>query len=306
MKYRILGDIHGRTNWQKLINTEETDITYIFLGDFTDPYYGWEKGVTYEQMIQQINKIFELKKKSPNNIIILAGNHDNQYWIKKNDSNRFDWSHVEEINKLFEDNKELFHGVAYSIGEKYIISHAGVTWDWYQKNFKCSFKNNETSLKEICDNINTLYNSSDEGKTKFTFRECVSKLSDYYGTSSTHSPLWIRPESLWEYNLFGFDSGIIQVVGHTPYETYKEEEKDYNGRITTYGTVKRKATDNEIEMGPNYYLLDGEDVCSLSINNSEHIDIILCDCLRTETACVEINDEDLSWKKNINRLIKKT
>lgn len=299
MKYRILGDIHGRTNWQKLINTDEKNITYIFLGDFTDPYYFWEKGITYQQMLEQINKVFELKKQIPNNVIILAGNHDNQYWIKKGDTNRFDWEHVEEINKLFEENKDLFHGVAYSIGEKYIISHAGITWDWYQKYFNNSFKKGETKLKEICDNINTLYNDTIDGKNKFTFKTCFSKLSDYYGTSSTHSPLWIRPTSLWEYNLFGFESGVIQVVGHTPFDAYKQEDFQLEGKIATYGTLKKPATIEEIEKGPDYYLLDGMDTCSLVTNDPEHVDIILCDCFRTETACVEINDEDLSWKKII-------
>ena len=55
MKYRIIGDIHGRKNWINLVTPFDEGTIYIFIGDYTDPYYGWEK-VTYEQMIEQLAK----------------------------------------------------------------------------------------------------------------------------------------------------------------------------------------------------------------------------------------------------------
>lgn len=300
MKYRIIGDIHGRVNWQKLVNIDDLNTINIFLGDFTDPYYGYEKVASYQQMIEQINKVFELKKQAPDRVIILASNHDNQYWINDGDSNRFDRLHCKEINKLFVDNTNLFHGVAYSIGEKYLITHAGVTWDWYQKQFNNTYNKDITTLKEICDNINTFYNESIENKIKFTFGACTTKLSDYYGVCPSHSPLWVRPRTLWDSNLFGFDSGIIQVIGHTRFEPMKHSDKDLYGTIATYGTLKTPIkNDEDAEDAYRYvgFALDGMDKCSLIENDSNHVDIILCDCLFNETACIEIDDTDLTWKK---------
>jgi hypothetical protein len=140
--------------------------------------------------------VFDLNKKAPERVFILASNHDNQYWTLEGETNRFDRLNCNEIHKLFVENRELFYGVAYQIGEKYLISHAGVTLDWYTKKFKKDFLFGKTTLKEICENINDYYNGSDLNKKQFSFNKCVSKFSDYYGTSSTHSPLWVRPTSL--------------------------------------------------------------------------------------------------------------
>lgn len=296
MKYRIIGDIHGRTRWEKLVDIENKDIIYIYLGDFTDPYYGYEPGINYNQMVEQIKKVFDLKKKAPERVFILASNHDNQYWTLEGETNRFDRLNCNEIHKLFVENRELFYGVAYQIGEKYLISHAGVTLDWYTKKFKKDFLFGKTTLKEICENINDYYNGSDLNKKQFSFNKCVSKFSDYYGISSTHSPLWVRPTSLWENNLFGFESGIIQIVGHTPFEPITNEEKDRYSTIATFGTLKTPMTPEEIELG--YYISDdNNNKCGMVSNNAEHVDIILCDCFFRETACVEIDENNLEWKK---------
>ena len=241
-KYKIIGDLHGRTNWHQLVEPFDENTVYVFVGDYTDPYYGWEDGVNYNQMIDEINRMFDFKKLHPDNVILLIGNHDVQYWLRKGwlrkgDKSRYDWQHSGNIGKLFWDNKDLFHGIAYHVGEKYLITHAGVTYDWYTRYCDNAFKLDNVSLVEICDNINKLWWSGKTGMRKFTFSECTCKLSDYYGDSPTHSPIWIRPVSLWEHNLFGWTSGIIQVVGHTPFDTYKNN--DWIGKIGTYCTEKQ-------------------------------------------------------------------
>ena len=48
---RVIGDIHGRTNWRQLVEPFNEEIMYVFVGDYTDPYYGWEQ-VTYEQLVE--------------------------------------------------------------------------------------------------------------------------------------------------------------------------------------------------------------------------------------------------------------
>ena len=85
-------------------------------------------------------------------------------------------------------------------------------------------------------------------------------------------------------------------MGHTPFDDYfAKDRKETVNRIGTFGTLKTPATDEEIDSGR--YLLDGFDKCGLVCNNSEHVDIIDVDCLRRETACVDIDGETLQWKK---------
>ena len=38
MKYILIGDIHGRTQWKKIVEKEKDADKFIFLGDYFDPY----------------------------------------------------------------------------------------------------------------------------------------------------------------------------------------------------------------------------------------------------------------------------
>ena len=285
----IIGDVHGRVNWRQLVYPLRDDCTYVFLGDFSDPYYSIEE-VTFEQMFSEMESIFKMKQEHPDNVIILLGNHDLQYIIKYGETSRYELN-VEKKNilfKFFEENLKYTDGVAYQINNKYLITHAGVTKEWYEKHFG-EFKK-DTPLEDVVKNINELW---EKNKSAFCF---CGKFSDYYGISESQGPLWIRPETLWYANLFGFDSGIIQVVGHTPYESdLPGLEPNDDNRIATIGTVKIPADKEKIENG--LYFNDGINICQRIDNNSFDIDIILADCLRRETACVEINNETLTWRK---------
>ena len=295
-KYTIvIGDVHGRVNWRQLVYPLRDDCTYVFLGDFSDPYYSIED-ITYEQMIEQAREIFALKEKYPDKIVILASNHDLQYILDYPETNRFEYrfSKRQEMHHTFYENSHLIDGVAYNIGDKYLISHAGVTYEWYTSH--CDYDNNNVGkepLEEIAKKINTVWKNN---KESFMFLQ-NAKMSDYYGESSGHSPVWVRPYTLWCNNLFGFDSGRIQVVGHTYFELEEGFAKTTNevNRIGTVGTIKKQAPDEVIERGSP--LLDNFDICQPIGNDKEHVDIIMTDCLRRETACVEINNETLKWRK---------
>ena len=122
-------------------------------------------------------------------------------------------------------------------------------------------------------------------------------MSDYYGTSPSQGPLWIRPTSLWEYNIFGFGSGKIQVVGHTRFEAYRKEDIPFEGKIFATGTQKDEPTVEMIDRGLDYWINDGFHVCRPKYNDNENPDIIQIDCLEAETACLEIDGETLEWRK---------
>lgn len=295
-KYRIIGDIHGRTNWHQLVEPFDEETMYIFIGDYTDPYYGWEK-VTHEQMIDEINKMFDFKREHPDNVILLIGNHDLQYCLQQGETNRYEWKEErrQELFKIFKENEGLLDGVAYNIEDKYLVTHAGVTFDWYIK--YCQYEQGtvgKESLEDIVLQVNNVWESDPEA---FTFNKNAVRFSDYYGTSPTHSPLWVRPVTLWENNLFGLGTGRIQVVGHTPFQyELTPDWKETYGRVGTYGTEKRQMTEEEMEVAYSY-ITDGDNICQLVTNNPDKVDIIFTDCLRRETACVDIDAETLEWTK---------
>ena len=83
-----------------------------------------------------------------------------------------------------------------------VFSHAGISTKWLEVN------------RLTLDSINSLGPSE-----RFGF--CASNPRDIYGTSPEQPPTWIRPETLVDVMIPGYD----QVVGHTPVE-YCHNVKD--------------------------------------------------------------------------------
>lgn len=133
MKILIVPDVHGRDFWKEAVKDNSFD-KIIFLGDYLDHY---RKESTDEHDIETLKNIIELKKNNPDNIILLIGNHDcpyiwpneygralGDYWC------RHDYGNHEYINKLFNDNLDLFTLAWECDNEKYgkvLFTHAGVT-----------------------------------------------------------------------------------------------------------------------------------------------------------------------------------
>ena len=141
MKYNIIGDIHGRTEWIYLV---QDDAINIFVGDYFSPY---DKKITFEDCKHNFLDIIEYKKKHWDNTILLIGNHDEDHWHICEGYSRHDRIHEDEIRELFEMHRGLFQ-VAYAIDDKALVTHAGVSYVWYEhyKNhylsyaaFNCNF-----------------------------------------------------------------------------------------------------------------------------------------------------------------------
>lgn len=119
--YNIIGDIHGRTNWKGLVGE---DFINIFIGDYFDPYT-W---TPFFKLQQNFQEIIDFKKQLPDKVILLYGNHDYEYLQGiSEESSRYDFLNANKITKLLAENESLFQGVAYAIGERYIVTHAGIT-----------------------------------------------------------------------------------------------------------------------------------------------------------------------------------
>ena len=200
IRYNIIGDIHGRKCWKELI---KENCTNIFVGDYLDPY----ESMPYEELIQNFRKIIAYKQAHPETIL-LYGNHDLHYLTDADKSSRFDNMHALQNRQFFQETKSLFHGIAYAINNDVLITHAGVTKEWYEKEFG---EYNGEPISEVAEDINNLWLHN---KREFTFRTNAIYLSDAYGESPTHSPIWIRPWVLAEHNLFA-GTPIKQIFGHT-------------------------------------------------------------------------------------------
>lgn len=222
MKYNIIGDTHGRTKWKNLVLP---DAINIFVGDYFSPYR--QEGINYQNCQDTFFEILKYKDEHPETVLLL-GNHDGEYWFTSDHTNRYDAYHADIIKELFEDDKDKFQ-VAYSIEDKVLVTHAGVTKDWFLKYASDDDKSHELTPDFIADFVNKIYADDNKKNIAFCFSYNMEHLSDYSGESKTHGPLWIRPYGLLFHNVFDGDQ-YYQVAGHTMMEeiTLPDGHEDVN------------------------------------------------------------------------------
>lgn len=199
MEYRIIGDIHGRTSWKNLIDVNAIN---VFVGDYFDPY----DNIKIKDLLSNFDEIINFKKEYPNNFILLYGNHDLHYMNCPERYSRYDSRNAKKIGKCLYDAEEYFHGVAYAIGEDYIVTHAGISDAWadmYIPDVISKPSSMEAAINELWKN----------NRSAFMF-EPNAQSYDIYGESKTQSPMWIRPNTLFYHNLYD-NTGVKQIIGHT-------------------------------------------------------------------------------------------
>lgn len=201
-RYNIIGDIHGRACWKELVRDECVN---IFVGDYMDPYE--DEKIPVEQVVRNFVDIVAYKMAHPQTVL-LYGNHDLHYITTKDRSSRYDALHAETIQQVFEQTKHLFAGVAYAIENKALVTHAGVSKEWYEKEFG-AYEGAKPS--EAADDINDLWKHN---KVEFSFDANATSRYDLSGESPTHSPLWIRPWGLKGHDLFAI-APYKQIFGHS-------------------------------------------------------------------------------------------
>ena len=124
MIYNIIGDIHGRTCWKYLVQEEAIN---VFVGDYFSPYHE----ISWEEQKQNFLDIINYKTAHPQTILLI-GNHDEDHWhLMRSGCCRHDYEHDDEIRQMFEEFADYFQ-VAYSIENKVLVTHAGVSYVWYE------------------------------------------------------------------------------------------------------------------------------------------------------------------------------
>lgn len=200
----IIGDIHGSDCWKQLVREEAVN---IFVGDYFDS----KDGRSQEEMIANFRDIIAYRQ-THSDTVLLYGNHDLNYLLNKDYKSRCCHpERRERYQQLFAETESMFYGVAFAIDDETLVSHAGVTREWYEKYIGLY---NGESPRIVAQLINDLWQADKEA---FTFSANVTLPRDMYGESPTHSPLWIRSWILPEHNLFA-GTAVTQIIGHTPKE----------------------------------------------------------------------------------------
>ena len=130
----IIPDVHGRTFWREAVEGigdpghEEDKV--VFLGDYIDPY--WQEGIYPEDAYAGLEEIVALKRRNPDRVVLLLGNHDLGYLDPDICTCRRDYDRAEKLKRLFEDNLDLFDLVHVEPrnGRKVLFSHAGIAQEW--------------------------------------------------------------------------------------------------------------------------------------------------------------------------------
>lgn len=234
----IIGDIHGRNNWKKFADIDylmkadpdavgygpfEPDFKkYIFLGDYCDAF-----DKTNDQILDNLLDIIKFKTLYPNNVILLWGNHDVQYYFNKPwlpmpkrilggpytiaaevSGYRLDMHY--DLYEVFNTNKKLFQ-MAFQF-QNYLFSHAGVHFGWYHHTFVKQIKGKGWDDLSVAEQLN---NALDDAV------ECIFYSDPYRsGWKKVGGPLWCGKPLIQKKPL----KNTHQIVGHSPtddIETHK-------------------------------------------------------------------------------------
>ena len=128
-KYIIIPDVHGRPFWMDAVR-DVPNTPVIFLGDYLDPYD--YEGIPREEVFPRFEKIIDLKRKFPDSVTLLLGNHDLHYVDRKLEGGRFDIIHARRNRKAILDNADLFDlAQVVTVGAtKLLFTHAGLQAGW--------------------------------------------------------------------------------------------------------------------------------------------------------------------------------
>ncbi len=219
MKIITIGDIHGRKIWKNFVDINyllnaEPDAAgfggfepeydkYIFSGDYVDSF---TKNNT--EIRENLLEIIRFKTLYPNNVILLWGNHDTDYYLNKpwlplkNPVSGFRPEMHYDLFDIFYKYNTLFQ-FSFQI-DNYLWTHAGVHYGWYHYVFTKAIKNEGWNDLTISEQLNNA----------FEIRlECLFDIDFYRGGSKRiGGPLWVDKKLISKKPL----KNTHQIVGHNP------------------------------------------------------------------------------------------
>jgi hypothetical protein len=223
VKTAIIGDVHGRPFWKKVIDREYNADRYIFVGDYFDNVQ-----YTVKEQVYNFQHIIAYKMTHPEKeVVMLIGNHDYHYFPEVGNMNTsgYQSAHAKELESLINTFRKDLQ-VCYQF-DKFIVSHAGVSSVFLDNTFGAG----NWKLDDIATDLNDLFL-----KNPLAFQFNGTEPS---GDDPQQGPLWIRTESLVKANKETLESKCIQVYGHTKIDRIHRIGKITGSRyqlIDTLGT----------------------------------------------------------------------
>lgn len=165
----IISDIHGRSYWKHLLKRHgilkdgKVNEPVLFMGDYLDhypheydPYL--KNFITNTDEVSNFEEILDLKKNNLENVILLLGNHDMEYISSECVACRMNYSHQDQIKKLFEENLSLFKvGYFTYVGERFVTcTHANICLGWAKR------ANLDSNPIQLINYLNTLVNKENK------------------------------------------------------------------------------------------------------------------------------------------------
>jgi hypothetical protein len=198
MKVIVIGDIHGRDCWIKIVEQNPDADLFIFVGDYFDSLT-----IPALKQINNFKLILKFRDENPNKVIMLFGNHDFHYTSGciGGGYTGFDFSVYYNVKLDLERLiREEVIKVCHLLDDIF-FSHAGITKTWCE--------NNNINLGNVEEGVNQLLIYRPH---MFAFTPGIRR--DKYGDDITQGPLWVREQSLKEDGLEDY----IHVVGHSQSE----------------------------------------------------------------------------------------
>ena len=230
MKILIISDLHGRSAWKEAPVNDYDRI--VFLGDYTDSFVESD-----ETIYENLKEIIQLKRKKPNKVILLIGNHDAQYLHFPHYRCSGYRAHTQPaLSTLFAKHESLFQ-VAHQ-ETNYLFSHAGVSNKWLAYAQQKIAKDlpgltPETGMAKF---LNELH------RQPLRLRNLLFEVGPFRGGNDAFSgPVWAdRTETITD-----FLPDFHQVVGHTPVDDFMTASSETSS-ITYTDVLETKTAFYEI------------------------------------------------------------
>ena len=197
MKIAVIGDLHGKNCWKKLIEGRFDKFDkIIFMGDYSD-----DSWVTFtdEEIVNNLKDVIDFKKNHNDKVVLIIGNHDFQYIVGYPTASRYRKSYAKEMHKIFNDNSDIFNTI--HIENNYIFTHAGITNGWIEY-IKQKYDIKDVNIDNIYDVVNIVYKNDKDDCNIASYRRG--------GGSEFAGILWADVGDLSEDAWKGYN----QVVGH--------------------------------------------------------------------------------------------
>jgi len=209
-KILFIGDIHGHDTWKKIVHDALPKFyPIVFLGDYVDSF-----SVKPVLILHNLKEIINYKKKYPDRITLLLGNHDYAYIDDHNRVSGFNWQMWQDYKQMFQENYDLFQvawGYTNWETKKYTLAtHAGLTLTYYNNYIKTLIQDPESILNKLSDGkadqlqLHEILNFMRNEDTLW-------KVGKRRGGMGTPGPLWADYVELLDDPY----TGINQVFGHT-------------------------------------------------------------------------------------------